>query len=318
MLLEELTESFLFSRKNGVSGAKGIARPKTLKFYECGLQRFIAYMQTTRQRTNYEDITRNDMRAFVEFVHSHPSWKSKNTKYGILRCVRSFMNFIEKDAECQEAHLRGYTNVLGVIPKNEVRKVIPSVRGVKDVRGQFDPRKFYGLRNYAIFNMLVATGLRNGEIRNLKLTDLHLEDRILHVPEEGKTGTRLVPMDTTLIGVLKAWLSRRRQMQHATDSPWLFPARGGGQLQENAIGQAFRKVQAGVPRAGRITPHTLRHFFGTHYLSKSGNMERCRLILGHKSYETLKIYLHMSQATGDEGKDEMERVSPLKTVNASR
>lgn len=318
MLLEEVVESFLLSRKNGTSGAKGLARAKTIKNYEWGLSHFLHFMQETKGRSNYESITRSDIRQFLNWLKAKPGFKSQATYYGVLRGVRAFMHFIDKDPECQESGLKGHSDLLGAIPRGSTRPTIPTLEELKAFRSRFDTKTFFGLRNYAVFSLLMGTGLRNGELRALKVEDVHLKDAILHVPAEGKTGTRLVPLDTAVIGVLKAWLRRRGMMRQAAKSSWLFPGKNGEQMKETGINQVFNKLQRHTPRDKRITPHTLRHVFGTLYLANNGSMERCRMILGHTSYDTLKIYLHMGQVDNAEAKLELERVSPLKTLNSSR
>lgn len=316
MLLEELLEAFIFSRENGTGGAKGVARPRTIGNYRWALENFVKFMQDKRKRVNYEEITRLDIQMYVQYVHTNEGW-TKCTRYSFLRGVRALMTFIKIDPECQEAGLKDYNSLLGVIPKNEIRQTMPGLKDLKSLRAKFDTSEYYGLRNYAIFSLILGTGMRSGEIRSLKIDDLHLDNGMLNVPPEGKTGSRLIPIDSSLVGILKAWL-RRRSKAKSGESPWVFPSRSGAALKESGLVQAFMSIQPGVPKEQRITAHTLRHVFATYYLSKNGNMERLRLIMGHTTYETLKIYLQMAKVDSAEAKEELERVSPLKTVNSSR
>ena len=93
--------------------------------------------------------------------------------------------------------------------------------------------------------------------------------------------------------------------QWALPWAWLFPAAGGcrhprtGQLvrwrlHEAAIQRQFRDAsdrlaQAGRPLSVPITPHVLRHGFGTHFV---GDIRDLQAILGHKSLETTATYRH--------------------------
>ena len=52
------------------------------------------------------------------------------------------------------------------------------------------PNTFEGRRNKAIILVLVDCGLRLGELLNLKLVDINMEQQILKV--DGKTGERVV------------------------------------------------------------------------------------------------------------------------------
>ncbi len=64
------------------------------------------------------------------------------------------------------------------------------------------------------------------------------------------------------------------------------------------------KHLAGQPLSVPITPHVLRHGFGTHF---AGDIRDLQAILGHKSLETTAIYRH----------PEIHRAaSPLETLPA--
>lgn len=86
---------------------------------------------------------------------------------------------------------------------------------------------------------------------------------------------------------------------------WIFPAgswcthpRTGEivrwRLHEAAVQRHFREASARLAKAGRplsvpITPHVLRHGFGTHF---QGDIRDLQEILGHKSLETTATYRH--------------------------
>ena len=108
--------------------------------------------------------------------------------------------------------------------------------------------------------------------------------------------------------------------QYAWAWAWIFPARSWcthprtGQivrwrLHEAAVQRHFREASARLAQAGRplpvpITPHVLRHGFGTHF---AGDIRDLQAILGHKSLETTAIYRH----------PEIHRAaSPLETMPA--
>lgn len=93
--------------------------------------------------------------------------------------------------------------------------------------------------------------------------------------------------------------------QYAWAWAWLFPAgswcthpRTGKivrwRLHEAAVQRHFREASARLAQSGRplsvpITPHVLRHGFGTHF---AGDIRDLQAILGHKSLETTAIYRH--------------------------
>lgn len=314
MTLSELLESFLHSRKNGLGGAKGKSSPVTISNYTYNLKHFFDFIEG-RSKIKYEEITRNDVRAFVEHVNTGKRWKAESSKLTVLRALRTLFRFVEKDEECQEENLRSWAGVLPPIPRNSSRIHIPTPKDLKAFRNSWDTQSAWGFRNYVATSYMLATGQRVSEVVHTKLEHLQLDNKLIYVPEEGKTGSRLIPIDESLIRILKVWMKKRGMLKGAEQSPYLFIGRGGVQCTRHALRLAFSRLQPGTVAGKRITPHVLRHSFGTYYLRNGGGMEKLRMITGHSTYEAMKGYLHLAQVGSDEAKDELDRVSVLKMLD---
>jgi integrase/recombinase XerD len=315
MLLEELVELFIQNRTLGIKqgGAKGAARPRTIGNYRENLGRFVKFMQEERGKANYESIKRVDVLAFIQNIQGR-EW-SEATKIGVLRVIRMLFRFVDRDEECQADKLTNWEKCLPPIPKTPRRDFIPTAKSLKATQKSFDTNTLYGIRNYVIYSLMLGCGLRVGEVCYMRMEHLFLEEGYVNVPPEGKTGQRLVPIDSRVVSLLKTWLRKRATMFGSSKSPWVFCARGGRQLNHLAIDKAFRKVQPDKGAGERITPHTLRHSFGTYYIDNGGDLARLQTVMGHKSLETTSVYLHLSKVKSDKGKEEMERVSPLKMLS---
>lgn len=77
-------------------------------------------------------------------------------------------------------------------------------------------------------------------------------------------------------------------------------------LPDTTVQKAFSRACDELEKAGRlvarITPHCLRHWYGTHF---AGDIRDLQALLGHKSLETTQTYRH----------PQLERaVSPLETL----
>lgn len=316
MLITELFESFMHSRKNGLGGAKGKATADTIDQYQRNLKHFVEFMQDKRDRLKYEAVSRADVRAFIEFVNTNPRWPAESSKLTVLRVLRTLFRFVEKDEECQEEKLKSWATVLPPIPRNTSRIHIPTPKDLKTMRGKWDTSTVWGFRNFVAMSFMLGTGQRVTEICHTKMEHLQMDNGLLYVPEEGKTGSRLVPLDESLAKIVKLWLKRRAKLKGAGESPYLFIGRKGVQCNRQMFGKAFRKAQPGSVAGKRITPHTLRHSFGTYYLRNGGGTEQLRMITGHKTYEAMKGYLHLAQVGSDAAKKELEKVSPLKMLDS--
>lgn len=311
MFLEELIEMFLASRKP--QHAAVVSR-RTIENYRLFLDDFVRIMGDCG-RVTWEQITPRDFRAYIEHVNSNPTWVSPSTKLTALRSVRTLCKFVGSNLECRDEKLTDWSHLIGTVGPNERRKFIPAVKELRILRGVFNTNTIVGLRNYVVFSLIMGCGFRIGEICWLKLEHLQLEQGMIYSPPEGKTGSRLVPLDSKMTGLLKTWLKMRIKIKGANEVPWVFLGRGNRQCTRNTFGIALRKAQKGSTKGSRVTAHVLRHSFGTYYLRNGGNMERLRLIMGHTTYKTLQGYLHLAEVGSTQAKAEIEQVSPMKMLS---
>jgi integrase len=178
--------------------------------------------------------------------------------------------------------------------------------------------KVTGVRDQMVVRILLDTGARISEVLALTVGDLDLVEGTLHIRESksGRGRTLALPNGTLFI-LEKHWLPIRQQI---TGSAYLFPviratsskekyrkdnegnkvkrtrkATKGQALSTNGFRASFnRYVKAsGLDRLSfKVTPHTLRHTFASHYLKDSGSVKDLQYILGHRNLETTFLYLH--------------------------
>lgn len=155
------------------------------------------------------------------------------------------------------------------------------------------------LKHRLLIALLYGCGLRCFEVRNLKLADVDLERKMLHVRKGKGKKDRYVPLCDLLIKGLKAYI------QAECPHDWLF---SGKQPVEGRAGGAFdsRYSQKGVQwavnqarkAAGILKPmtvHTLRHTYATHLLEQGLDIISIKELLGHECIDTTLIYLHVAQ-----------------------
>jgi integrase/recombinase XerC len=123
-------------------------------------------------------------------------------------------------------------------------------------------------RNYALVTLLVETGLRVGEVCQLRRGDLEVRDRSGRVRvREGKgRKAREVPLNSNARRALRLYLAERAEPQ--PEDPVFLSERGGKPL-------ALRTFQATIGELGQrarirrlpVTPHLMRHTFALRYLN---------------------------------------------------
>jgi site-specific recombinase XerD len=315
MDFDEVLTLFVRSRRSGTVTAARPARERTIYEYEYDLNKFFGWMQSKGVK-RYSEIRRTHVADFIEHYQSldlKPSSKGK-----MFRSVRALFNFTRKDEDCRRVGLTDFTSLLPRIPKNEKNLYIPSVNTMMEFLNALDQTVMWGLRDYVVTCLILDCGVRIGEVCELTPEHIKWDSAHILVPEEGKTGTRIVPIDReTTIPLLKRWVHVREKFAKV---PQLFVSKYGGKCSPNTFDQSFDEIRQatniGKEKDGNLTPHTVRHFFCTYYLVNGGSLQTLQQITGHESLETLMIYVHYANQLSVV-KAEHAKVSPLKNLPRS-
>lgn len=313
MHLDEMKKLFLDSRKRGTDGAKCRATAKTVAYYDQHLDRFIEFLLNRPEGAliSYGQLRRAhflELSDYVEAKMKAGDW-SEATVNQLYRVLRTFFRWVDADEDCQNEGLKGLQRYLPPIQKTPRRQYIPSTKELRQWKNSFDTRLPYEYRNYVITCLILVNGMRNGEICNLELKDLMLDNK--YIVADGKTKARLVPITEDMVKLLRGWLRRREKCKTAAESTYVFISKYEPKLTPDSLGMAFRKHREKYKDLPPITPHVLRHAFCTYYLQHGGNMEKLRNISGHKSYESMRPYLHLAELGSEAARAELERVNPL-------
>ena len=147
-------------------------------------------------------------------------------------------------------------------------------------------------RNYALVSLLLESGLRVGELCQLRRGDLDVHDRSGRVRvREGKgRKAREVSLNSNARRALRLYLADRPEPQ--PEDHVFLSERGGTPL-------ALRTVQATIAELGQrarirrlpVTPHLMRHTFALRYLKHNpGKLLELATLLGHESLDTTALY----------------------------
>jgi integrase len=143
------------------------------------------------------------------------------------------------------------------------------------------------------------TGLRLSELLNLEFADVDFIRRILRVRNKPQLGfhvknyqERHIPLSAEALEAVAALRLRKHP-----DSDFVFHKSDGRRW--TAIHDSFRSVvaQAGLKAEPpfNVTPHTLRHTFGS-WLAQAGvPLRTIQKLMGHRSITTTERYAHVSR-----------------------
>ncbi|MHB1459435.1 MAG: tyrosine-type recombinase/integrase, partial [Armatimonadota bacterium] len=118
----------------------------------------------------------------------------------------------------------------------------------------------------AVIALLYGAGLRLSEALNLKVDDVDLQKMLLVIQHTKFNKTRLVPLHSSLNGVLEAYAKQRDAIlgPPRTGSPF-FPSRRGRSYHTGTIEQAFARLRRHLGWESTIDDrplclHSLRHY----------------------------------------------------------
>ena len=142
--------------------------------------------------------------------------------------------------------------------------------------------------------LMVATGLRVGELCKLRADDISPDGVSLRVHGKGSRDRVAYISDAELRAEIQE-LSRRRQLEGSAES--LFVNRNGSKLKPQSIRSRLHRAARAAGLARRITPHMLRHTAATLLIETGVDIRIVQRLLGHSSIATTEIYTHVSDET---------------------
>lgn len=152
------------------------------------------------------------------------------------------------------------------------------------------------VRNWALIEMLYATGARIGEIVAADVDDVDLNERVIRLMGKGAT-ERTVPIGIPAVKALEHWLTTGRQAlisNSKVDSPTpaLFVGVRGRRLDQRSARDVVYRLTSGLGKMP-VSPHEVRHSTATHLLEGGADLRSVQELLGHSSLATTQRYTHV-------------------------
>jgi len=149
-----------------------------------------------------------------------------------------------------------------------------------------------------LVRVLYKTGIRRKELLELALADVDLERREIFVRHGKGDKSRTVPIeDKDLLARLAALRDARARATPDYQTTPVFTSTRGGRLSETSYYKIFRRVLAVAELGGaRITPHALRHTFGSVLCNRGVPVPEVKDLLGHEDIASTMIYVHTTPA----------------------
>lgn len=180
-----------------------------------------------------------------------------------------------------------------VVPLVRAPRMLPKILEPKEVDALIAALRRW--RDRAMVEAMVLGGLRRCEVLGLRLEDLRPGEGRVFV-REGKGGhQRLVPISGRFFRSTAAYLGSERPGESETDQLFvvLKGPRRGQPLSEDGLDEIVRYTRDRIGLS-HCTCHELRHTCLTRLREAGMALEAIQAQAGHRSIETTRIYLHLS------------------------
>lgn len=250
---------------------------KTISSYTFFNEKFLNFIKKKPEEIGVEDIKK--------YVGEIITDKARSTVLLSISALKFFYEIVLKKDLKELKIPKTEKRLPNVLTKQEVKQIIENTETKK---------------SYLILSFLYSTGLRVSELTNLKKEEINFDERIGWVRKGKGKKDRMFILPEKLISELK---------NHSLkiESEFLFPGRDGKMTPRN-IQKIINKtaLKAGIQK--KVTPHTLRHSFGTHLLENGTDIRKIQELLGHANLNTTQLYTHISS-------DELKKIkSPFDTI----
>lgn len=240
-----------------------------------------------------------------------------------IHALKSLFNYLTKETENEDGECYFYRNVMSKIVLHSKRESANRrARAISSVILNNDEIKEYldfiehgyeatlvsdaqkrsyqrnKLRDLAINDLILGTGMRVGEIASIEFKKVNFKKGTIDITRKGGTEDTVLVLNSTL-QTLKRYVKDRSQSYPKADlSPFLFITNYNGTvtpLSRKSIQNIVNKYTAAFSQNAGISPHKLRHSFAVDYLRNGGgDIVLLRDQLGHTDIKTTALYTNMS------------------------
>ncbi len=254
----------------------------TVTSYRRDLEALINYLEN--RNLEFDNCKSENLEEYIS--NRRKSGLSEASLARNIVAIRTFFKFLAKE--------RNIENVAKEIHPPTPPRRIPKALSISDIDSLLNApsREGIGIRDWALLELLYATGARVSELVSLDREDIQSSDgEINKIRLMGKgRKERIVPLGKFAQHALNQYLTLIRPNLVKGSERGLFLNSRGTRLSRQS---AWRIVLENAKRANienRISPHALRHSFATHLLDGGADIRVVQELLGHSSVTTTQIY----------------------------
>ena len=258
----------------------------TIINYNNDIEEYFLYLD--RESINYLDVEYSDLRFYLMYLKDEKQDNNSSIDRK-LSALRGFYKFLANNKYIK-------SNPFKLLSGLKKSKKLPRYFEYNELEELFnvcDLETPIGQRDRLLLEMLYATGVRVGELVNIKVSDIDSGTRNILILGKGNK-ERYVIYGEYCEEILKIYLNEGRVLLNKKNSDYLFLNKSGGNLTERGVRYILDILIEKTSINKKISPHMIRHSFATHLLNEGCDLLTVQKLLGHESIKATQIYTHVT------------------------
>ena len=142
-----------------------------------------------------------------------------------------------------------------------------------------------------IFMLAYGSGLRIGEIANLRVEDIDSKNMRIFIREGKGNKERYTMLSKQSLEMLRIYWSKYRQNKRRGR---IFLSESGAAITVGVIREHFRRYRKKAKLSEKVTMHTLRHCYVTNLIENGATLIQVKELMGHSNIRSTMEYVHVA------------------------
>jgi integrase/recombinase XerD len=267
----------------------------TIAAYRNDLTQFTDYMES--RVDNFSEVNKITITDYIAHLQTDERYKySSSTIARKVAAIKSFFHYLIAESILS-------SDPTATLDSPKVEKRLPQAVSIEEINKLLQvaaenegPK---GRRDRAMLELLYASGMRVTELVSLEVDDINLEEGTARVKSK-KRGIkeRFIPVTGDALEALRLYIEDgRKKLMRSPDETALFLNHRGQRLTRQGAWLIIKRYVEIVGIADKVTPHTLRHSFAAHKLSRGKSLQDIQKLLGHANISTTQVYTQLAKKT---------------------
>lgn len=275
------------------------ASPATVRTYSACVRRFVSWLTDREMTADYEAIV-----IYKKHLGGTMKAKAINTH---LTAIKDLFKYLER---------KGVNNPAKDVKKEKIAPGFVrdplTAEQVRQILDSIDTSTLNGAREYALFKLLIQTGLRECEAVRADLDDIQTKGNktVLYVQGKGESEkNNYVVLCPSVMAALNSYFKARG----AKPGEPLFISTSNHNRGERITTRTVQRIVKGLyERNGiisrNITTHSTRHTAVTLSILNGANLQQAQAMARHKNINTTMLYFHNINRLEDNAEGRLEQL----------